>query len=105
MRTKFLNTENAKTLNSSEYTSVYCDNMGITTIKIHGDTKGELDQFREYKNESYDEVIKKMVYIAKNLKKQPKLSKEAITAIEQARKRIKAGNFVTEKEAKKRLGF
>jgi len=32
-----------------------------TTIKIHEDTKQELDTFREYRNESYDEVIRKVV--------------------------------------------
>ncbi|MBT5021407.1 hypothetical protein HOK51_09650 [Candidatus Woesearchaeota archaeon] len=79
--------------------------MQATTIKIHEDTKGQLDQYREYKNESYDEVIKKMIYIAKNIKTHPQLSKETIIAIEKARKRIKSGNFVTEDEAKKRLGF
>lgn len=79
--------------------------MDATTIKIHGETKNQLDKFREYKNESYDEVIKKMVYILKKIKTHPELSKEAVIAIEKARKRIKAGNFVTEEEAKKRLGF
>ena len=39
------------------------------------------------------------------MKTEPELSKEAVIAIENARKRIKAGNFVTEEEAKKRLGF
>ncbi|MBW2968661.1 hypothetical protein KY314_00910 [Candidatus Woesearchaeota archaeon] len=94
-----------KTLNILKYTEVYSDIMNTTTIKIYKKTKTQLDRFREYKNESYDELIKKMVYIAKNIKKQPELSKEAIISIEKARKRIKAGNFVTEKEAKKRLGF
>lgn len=79
--------------------------MEATTIKLHTDTKYELDQFREYKNESYDEVIRKMLYIIKNLKSQPELSKEAISAIEKARKRIRAGKFITEEEAKQRLGF
>ena len=79
--------------------------MDATTIKVHKETKHELDRFREYKNESYDEVIQKMVYIIKNLKENPELSKETISAIEKARERIKAGNFVTEEEAKKRLGF
>lgn len=79
--------------------------MNITTIKIQDDTKQQLDQLREYKNESYDEVIKKIVYIVKMAKTRPKLCKEAILAIENARKRIKEGNFVTEEEAKKRLGF
>ncbi len=79
--------------------------MDATTIKINLDTKHQLNQFREYKGESYDELIRKMIYIIRKAKTQPELSKEAITAIENARKRIKAGNFVTEEDAKKRLGF
>jgi len=79
--------------------------MNATTIKIHMQTKSALDKFREFKNESYDEVIQKMIYIAKKAKTNPTLSKKAVQAIEDARKRIKAGNFVSEKEARKRLGF
>lgn len=79
--------------------------MDSTTIKIHEDTKYQLDRFREYRNESYDEVIKKMIFIAKTCKKQPELSKETVEAIERARERIKRGRFVTEAEAKKRLGL
>jgi predicted transcriptional regulator len=79
--------------------------MDATTIKIHEDTKTELDQFREYRNESYDEVIRKVVYIAKTCKTEPKLSKETVESIEKARLRIKKGNFLTEEEAKKRLGL
>lgn len=76
-----------------------------TTIKIHEDTKLELDYFREYGNESYDEVIKKVVFIAKTCKTEPELSRETIQAIEKARERIKKGKFLTEAEAKKRLGL
>ena len=79
--------------------------MDATTIKIHEDTKTELDSFREYRNESYDEVIRKVVYIAKTCKTKPELSQETIEAIEKARKRIKSGNFLTEDEARKRLGL
>jgi hypothetical protein len=79
--------------------------MSATTIKIHENTKHDLDQFREYKNESYDEVIKKVVYIANTCKTEPELSKETIEAIEKARSRIKSGKFLTEEEAKKRLGI
>ena len=79
--------------------------MSATTIKIHSETKSVLDTFREYKNESYDEVIAKLVYIAKNVKSKPKLSTEAIEAIESARKRIKQGNYITEEDAMRRLGF
>ena len=79
--------------------------MDTTTIKLHGKTKRQLDKFRKYKNESYNEVINKMIFIANNAKTNPELSKETVIAIDNARKRIKAGNFVTEEEAKKRLGF
>ena len=79
--------------------------MNATTIKIHKDTKAEIDRFREYKNESYDEVLRKIIYIVKSIKKDPDLSKETIQAIEQSRKRIKQGHFLTEEEAKKRLGL
>ena len=79
--------------------------MNSTTIKIHKDTKTEIDRFREYKNESYDEVLKKLIYIVKSIKKNPKLSKEAIQAIEDARKRMNKGHFYTEEEDKKRLSL
>ena len=79
--------------------------MDTTTIKLHGNTKRQLDRFKEYKNESYDEVINKMIFIANKAKTNPEISKETVIAIENARKRIKAGNFVTEEEARKRLGF
>jgi predicted transcriptional regulator len=79
--------------------------MSTTTIKIQTDTKTQIDQFRENKNESYDEVIRKLIYIVKNLKKDPELSKETIQAIEEARERYKKGQFITLEEAKKRLGL
>ena len=76
-----------------------------TTIKIHQETKTGLDQFREYKNESYDEVIKKVLFIAKNVEEEPKLSKETLKAIGEAREGMKKGNFLSEAEARKRLGL
>ncbi|MBS3168507.1 hypothetical protein J4216_05240 [Candidatus Woesearchaeota archaeon] len=79
--------------------------MDTSTIKIYEDTKEQLDLYREYKNESYDEVIKKILFIVQNVKDEPKLSRETIDAIEKARERIKKGKFLTESEAKKRLGL
>ena len=77
----------------------------VTTIKLHEETKSALDTFREYKNESYDEVIRKMLSIVKQAKTEPRLSKAAIEAIEQARKRYEKGLFVTEEDARRRLGL
>lgn len=79
--------------------------MEVTTVKLHSRTKSELDKFREYKNESYDEVIEKIIFIAKNRQKEPELSNEIVARIEKARERIKKGRFLTAQEAKKRLGF
>ncbi|MBI2133373.1 hypothetical protein HYU11_01685 [Candidatus Woesearchaeota archaeon] len=79
--------------------------MEATTIKINTSTKSKLDTFREYKNESYDEVINKVIFIAENFKKRIELSEETIAAIERARERIQKGKFLTESEAKRRLGL
>ena len=79
--------------------------MDVATIKIHTKTKRDLDTWREYRNESYDEVIQKLVYIAKNVKTEPELSDQAVRAVEAARQRIKQGKFIGEAEAKKRLGL
>lgn len=77
----------------------------ITTIKLNKNTKSKLDQYREYRNESYDELINKLIYIIKQTKTSPKLSQQTLKEIEAARNRIKNGDFLTEKEAKERLGF
>ena len=92
-------------LNIPKYTQINDGIMEATTIKIHEDTKHQLDRFREYRNESYDEVIRKVVYIARACEKEPELSKATIMAIEEARERMRKGRFVTEAEAKKRLGL
>ncbi len=76
-----------------------------TTIKLHDKTKIELDNFRQYKNESYDELVRKLIYFAKTCRKNPKISQQAIKDIEGARKQIKKGEFYTEAEARKILGL
>jgi predicted transcriptional regulator len=75
-----------------------------TTMKIDEHTKSDLDKFREYKNESYDEIVRKLIYIAKNADKSPKLSKQAVKDIEAARKRMAKGEFYTHEEMKRILG-
>lgn len=79
--------------------------MNTTTIKLRLKTKSSLDKFREYKNESYDEVIGKLVYIAKHAEKEPELSAETVKAIDAARERVKKGQYVTLAEARRRLGL
>ena len=74
-----------------------------TTVRLNIHTKNELDKFKQYKSESYDELVRKLIYIAKLCENEPKLSQKAIKEIHQARERVKAGEFYTEAEAKKIL--
>lgn len=76
-----------------------------TTIRINQRTKMELDGFRQYKSESYNELVRKLIHIVKITEKEPKLSQKTIQEIKEARERIKKGEFYTEEEAKKILGL
>lgn len=75
-----------------------------TTIRLGLETKKNLDLFKQYKNESYDELIRKLIHIVKTCETEPKLSQKTIKEIKEARKRISDGEFYTEQEARKILG-
>jgi predicted transcriptional regulator len=76
-----------------------------TTIRLNNATKEQLDAFKQYKNESYDELVRKLIYLAKMCERKPELSQKTILEIKEARERIKKGDFYTEEEAKKILGL
>jgi predicted transcriptional regulator len=79
--------------------------MEVTTVKLGLTTKSELDSFKQYKNESYDEVVNKLIFIARHVDTDPELSEKAMAEIEAARAEIKAGNFYTEEEMAEKLGL
>lgn len=76
-----------------------------TTIRLNNSTKEQLDSFKQYKSESYDELVRKLIYLAKMCEKKPELSQKTILEIKEARERIKSGDFYTEAEAQKILGL
>ena len=76
-----------------------------TTIRLNQAIKSDLDGFRQYKNESYNELIKKLLFIVKTCEKEPRLSQKSIQEIYEARKKISEGDFYNEEEAKKILGI
>lgn len=76
-----------------------------TTIRVNLATKEGLDHFRQYKNESYDELVRKLIYLARLSEKEPRLSQKTVLEIKEAREKVKKGEFYTEEEAKKILGL
>ena len=43
----------------------------ITTIKVHKITKARLDRLKEHEKESYEQVIRKILYILNTSRKNP----------------------------------
>ena len=43
----------------------------ITTIKLDGETKERIGRLKEHERETYDQVIKKMLYILNEIRKDP----------------------------------
>ena len=68
-----------------------------TTIQISDDVKSVLDRMKMIERETYNDVIERMIEDDLELNEKTKVE------IEEARKRIKSGKFITQEEAKKRL--
>ncbi len=75
----------------------------VTTIQIHGSVKDRLDALKDFERETYEDVIVKMLDVV--AEENMELSAQTKREIEEARKRFRKGEFVTEAEMKKRLGF
>jgi len=60
-----------------------------TTIKISKETKQRLDNLREYKKETYEEVIKKILYILNQIRKDPLSANNLLRNIDKAIRRKK----------------
>jgi len=70
-----------------------------TTIQISDNVKSVLERMKMIERETYNEVIERMIEDDLELNEKTKIE------IEEARKRIKSGKFITHEEVKKRLGL
>ena len=70
-----------------------------TTIQISDNVKSVLDRMKMMERETYNDIIERMIEDDLELNEKTKIE------IEEARKRIKSGKFITQEEAKKRLGL
>jgi len=63
--------------------------MAITTIKLEKETKERLEIPREHKRETYDEILKKILWILNLVKFEPEKARAALDKIDEARKKLK----------------
>ncbi len=70
-----------------------------TTIKISSDVKNMLDKFKMHERETYNDIIEIMI------EDHLELNEETKKDIEEARNRIKKGEFYTQEEVERILGI
>lgn len=61
----------------------------ITTIKIRKETKERIDHLKEYERETYDEIIKKLLYILNTARTSPESARNILMNIDLKLKRKK----------------
>ncbi|MCL6090324.1 MAG: hypothetical protein M1393_04715 [Candidatus Thermoplasmatota archaeon] len=73
--------------------------MTISTIQIKEETKKTLQSMKLHPRETYEEVIERLI------EDLSELNEETKAEIEEARKEIASGKFVTHEQLKKDLGL
>ncbi len=77
-----------------------------TTIQVSKDIKRELNAFKDYKKESYAEVIKKLIdKVKEDEESEMELSEETLKDLKEAEDDIRKGRVYSSKQLKKRLGL
>jgi len=64
--------------------------MAITTIKVQHETKERLDKLRESRNESYDDILRKILYVLNINRDDPFKAKKILERISELRERLLA---------------
>jgi CRISPR/Cas system-associated protein Cas5 (RAMP superfamily) len=60
----------------------------ITTIKLLEETKNRIEKLREHKRESYDDILRKILYVLNVARESPEKAKRVLERIEDLRKRM-----------------
>ncbi len=61
--------------------------MAVTTIKLQKETKQRLDKLREHSRETYDEILRKMLYVLNVARDEPNKAKSILEFIDEKRSR------------------
>ena len=60
----------------------------ITTLKLEKETKERLEKLREHKRETYDEIIRKILFILNKVRVEPEKAQGILEIIHEKRKRL-----------------
>ena len=60
----------------------------ITTIKLLEETKLRIEKLREHKRESYDDILRKILYILNIVRDEPDKAKRILVKISELRQRM-----------------
>jgi len=60
----------------------------VTTIKLLEETKFRIEKLREYKRESYDDILRKILYILNTIKDEPENARRILEKISNLRQRM-----------------
>ena len=64
-------------------------NKKITTIKLQKHTKSRLDKLKEHKRETYDDILRKMLWLLSTVKSDPEKARHTLDKIDELQKKIK----------------
>ena len=70
----------------------------ITTIKLEQETKARLERLKEHERETYNQVIKKVLYILNRIRKDPVSANRVLGSIDKNIKRIQKQEKFKEQE-------
>ena len=59
----------------------------VTTIKLREETKQRLEKLREHKKESYDDILRKILYILNVTRAEPDKARKILEKISEIRER------------------
>ena len=76
-------------------------NNNITTLKLEKETKERLEKLREHKRETYDDIIRKIMYVLNTVRDEPVKAKAVLEFIDEKRKRMFETEFSKEERASK----
>ncbi len=68
----------------------------ITTLKLEKETKERLERLREHKRETYDDIIRKILFVLNMVRDDPNKAKAILEFIDEKRKRM----FETDNKSK-----